>query len=88
MKVNAMAFKQGEVYDVVISHDDDCPLLAHTGACNCAPEFHNGRTGERYTPPAPAGCAKCGGNSDHVVIGGEDVCTYQPPAPASAESGE
>lgn len=47
-------FERGEVYDVVISHDDDCPLLTHTGACNCAPEFHNGRTRERYTPPAPA----------------------------------
>jgi len=32
------------------------------------------------TPPAPAACAKCG-------IGGEDVCTYQPPAPAG-EGGE
>lgn len=46
---------RGKVYDVVISHDDDCPLLSQSGECNCSPDFHDGITGKQYPAPAPSG---------------------------------
>lgn len=57
-KINALIASgvfTGSVYDLVIAHDDTCPVLTGAeGVCDCDPDISNGLTGEWLTA-RPAG---------------------------------